>query len=255
MRKFRRMVDVLVRVEALIALAIMLPTGAVAMWVQVGSLPSWTGGAAVALGILVSYGLVMWWGERRLRAGKAEWAQASIGESQEPLSAPTAAAVGPAAEHEWQQPELDEPLVILCRRYALPAYEALNAIIPGVTAQCFALGGWHGLAARLLKDHVIPKSDLAAENVNASIDGTRGTLAEDLGELVREYNTLAGYVYHFGKSDLALNLPQLDRWATRDKEFEKQLADLAAGIDRDNLAALSYPSEARALLHGLRERS
>lgn len=151
-----------------------------------------------------------------------------------------------------ERPQPDEQLVILCRRYALPAYRGLCAVIDDLSNQCFALGGWHGLSAGLLKRHVMPKADAAAENVNASIGGTREMLAEDLRELYWEYDALMGYAYHFGKSDLALDQLTLERWATRDQEFETRLADLAAGINRENLAPLTRPSETRGLLRSLR---
>ena len=93
-------------------------------------------------------------------------------------------------------PPPDEPLVILCRRYALPAYQALSEVVSDVTAQCFACGGWRGLAARLLKDRVVTPNAEKVENVKAGLDGSRSApLVGDFKELVWAYDALMGLAY------------------------------------------------------------
>ena len=154
-------------------------------------------------------------------------------------------------------PPPDEQLVILCRRYALPAYEALSEVVSDVTVQCFARGCWRGLAARLMKDQVVTPNVEKVENVKAGLDGSRSApLEEDFEELFWAYEALMGLAYQFGRHDIDLDQPKLERWGERDHLFEERLSDLAAGVNREDLAILAdFPSEARYLLHGLREPS
>ena len=163
--------------------------------------------------------------------------------------------IAPAAPAPAPPP--DEPLVILCRRYALPAYQALSEVVIDVTAQCFACGGWRGLAARLLRDWVVTPNAEKVENVKTGLDGTRSVpLVDDFRELILAYDSLMGLAYQFGRNDIELDQRKLERWGELDRHFETQLSDLAAGVNREYLASLTYPpSEARGLLHGLRESS
>ena len=152
--------------------------------------------------------------------------------------------------------EADEALVILCRRYALPAHEAAHELVTEVTAQCFERGGWRGIAARLLVDHVIPGARDAADTLTTSLDGDTSTLTNDLDALVAEYYRLVAYAYHFGSRDIPLGPRALERWDALDRAFDSQTSELAAGINRPRLATLAMRlHEPRQLLRSLREQS
>ena len=147
--------------------------------------------------------------------------------------------------------------MIVVRRYALPAYQALSEVVNDVTAQCFQRGGWHGLSARLLKDWVVTPKTATVEKVKACLDGSRSVpLVEDFRELVWAYDELMGLAYQFGRDDIELDQRKLERWGELDRRFETQLSDLSAGINREDLKRLIYPPrEGRDLLHGLRKSS
>ena len=235
----------------MLALCAMIPAGALALVPYVDAVPSWSGPVALAFGILTSYALVMWWGERRLRAAKAQGRIPEAGRS-----TPISRVESPAPTADESLPR-DEPLVIVVRRYALPAYQALSEVVNDVTGQCFQRGGWHGLSARLLRDWVVTPNASTVENVKACLDGPRSVpLVKDFRELVWAYDALMGLAYQFGRADIDIDQRKLERWGELDRRFETQLSDLAAGIDREDLAGLTYPpSEARGRLHGLRESS
>ena len=250
-QRFSGVVDRLVRVESMLALCTMIPAAAAALVAYVDAAPSWSGPVALAVGILTSYALVMWWGERRLRAAKAQGRIPEAGRST-PISRVESPA--PTADESLLR---DESLVILCRQYALPAYEALCELVFDLTDQCFKRGGWHGLSARLLRDWVVTPKAATVENIKACLDGSRSVpLVEDFRELVCAYDELMGLAYQFGRDDIELDQRQLERWGELDRNFVTRLSDLSAGINREDLARLTYPpSETRGLLHGLRASS
>ena len=225
----------------MIMLGTMIPVGASSLVAYVGAVPSWSGPVALAIGVLMSYALMVSWGEHRLRAAEAQGRIPEAGRST------------PISHVESPAPTADESLVILCRRYALPAYEALSELVSDLTAQCFKSGGWRGLSARLLEDCVVTPKTATVEKVKAGLDGPRSALlVKDFQELVWAYNELMGLAYQFGSLDIEPDQRKLERWGELDRRFKAQLSDLSAGINREDLAHLIYPaSEARDLLHGL----
>ena len=152
-------------------------------------------------------------------------------------------------------PELDERSVIEFRRYGRPAYEALRELLRAVMGECFERGGWYGLSARLMKDHVIAPADEAAERVSECIDGTRNTrLEQEFSSFYDDYSYLMALAYHFGSRDTVLKPNLLAEWVQRDRAFEKELLDLAAGVNRSELAGLTMlGNEPRDLLRSLHE--
>ena len=243
-----------VHAEGLLAFVLLIPIVVGAAAPLVIAVPPWAGWTIFTVWALASYGLLVWWTDRKLndrleRIGGQHRLAKLEGEK------PGARVKSPAPDDADKPSPRDEPLVIVCRRYALPAHGVLSELMADVTNQCFARGGWHGLAAQLLREGVIPSAEAAAGNLEACIDGNRGSLARDLAEFVAAYNRLMAFTYHCGTQDLALHRQNLELWDKLDREFERGLSDLAAGIDRGELAALTRPSEARGLLRGLRAPS
>ena len=243
-----------VHVESLLAFVLLIPTVVGAAAPLVITVPPWAGWTIFTVGALASYGLLVWWTDRKLndrleRIG-GQHRLAKLEEEK-----PGARVESPAPEDADKPSPRDEPLVIVCRRYALPAHGVLSELIADVTNQCFAHGGWHGLAAQLLREGIMSPAEAAAGNLEACIDGNRGSLAKDFAEFVAAYNKLMAFAYHFGSQDLTLDRRKMELWDKLDREFERGLSDLAAGIDRGELAALTRPSEARGLLRGLRAPS
>ena len=264
MQRFSSVVKGLGQLESMLALCAMIPVGVSALVAYVDAVPSWSGPVALVFGILTSGALVVWWGERRLRAVEAQGRIPEAGHSisistrvpEAGRSIPIGRLVAPDPTADEPLPR-DEPFVILCRGYALPAYEALCELVSDLTVQCFIRGGWHGLSARLLKDWVVTPKTATVEKVKAGLDGPRSVpLVEDFRELVGAYDELMGLAYQFGCDDIELDQRKLERWGELDRRFETRLSDLSAGINREDLKRLIYPPrEGRDLLHGLRKSS
>lgn len=60
----------LVQAESLVALALLAPTVAASATAIVVTVPAWIGWIVFAVGVLGSFGAVMWWGETRIRAAR-----------------------------------------------------------------------------------------------------------------------------------------------------------------------------------------
>ena len=196
-------------------------------------------GVVVMVGVF-SVGLMM---QRRIRKRERLPSDVSEGEPS-----------GPPPPSSPPQQLADEALVIVCRRYALPAYEAVSDLLTDVFTRCFKCGGWRGLAAALARKYVLPKGADAAKNVEATINDSSTTLTAALVDFFDKYDALMGLAYQFGKHDLALDPDKLEQWNARDRLFETRLADLAAGVDRDDLAVLTHLTEGRVSLRDLRSR-
>ena len=155
-----------------------------------------------------------------------------------------------AKAKEPSPPIPDEPLVILFRGYALPAHNSLWSTMEQVTRNCFDQGGWPGLFARLLKQHLLTDAELQLANVENAIAGTGDVhFEEEFEKFFFNYNKMLLFAYQAWQLERDWILSLREPWLAQDGDFHRQLEDLAKGIDRESLKRLtSGPQEARLLV-------
>ncbi len=123
MRRLRRISDVVVHAEGLLAFVLLIPIVVAAAAPLVIAVPPWAGWTIFTVSALASYGLLVWWTGRKLNDLILEriGGQHRLAKLEE--EKPGARVESPAPDDADKPSPRDEPLVILCRGYALPAYQ------------------------------------------------------------------------------------------------------------------------------------